>query len=248
MIHIGSFYSKTDNGKVRLTNEDNVTAQINSNGDVLLMVCDGMGGYKKGDFASKIVIDTFLDAFCNRGKFLNQFTAINWINLTLNKANKIIFKYAQSNEFLDMGTTFCLALIASNNLIISSCGDSRCYIYDKNNIKQITIDDTYVQYLFNMQQISKEEMLTHPKRHVLTNAVGIFPAAKITHHTFKYKNQNILLCSDGLYNNLEEKDIHAILKTKDEIDEKINTLIKCANDNGGSDNIGVVCWESKKHA
>lgn len=246
MNHKGRFANKIDVGKVRLTSDDSALSTINSNGDILLCVCDGMGGYKSGDFASKIVIDELKDAFINCGKFYTKFQAIRFFSKHLKQINKKIFRYAQEKDFKDMGTTIALAAIINNFILVVNAGDSRCYFYDKDSLELKTEDQTYVNYLYKTGKIKKEEMETHPKRHVLTNAVGIFPFLNIDYETYKYKGQNILLCSDGLYNNLSELDIKSVLSTNDLINTKIDTLIKCANDNGGSDNIAIVLWESDR--
>lgn len=245
MKYLGEYSFALDLGKIRVSNEDNATALINSSGDILLIVCDGMGGYKKGDFASRVIIDHFKDAFANKTRFLSRITAMQWINIVIKKANKEIFAYAQMQEYKDMGSTFVVTLIANNFAIVGYAGDSRCYFYDKNGITQISEDQTYVDYLRREGKITREEMETHPKRHVLTNAVGIFPSVTVTYKIFKYTGQNVLLCSDGLYKNLSENDILSVLKTNDSVNEKCKSLIAFANSNGGSDNIATVIWESK---
>ena len=244
--HIGNFVYKLNIGKVRVTNEDNADALINSRGDILLVICDGMGGYKKGDFASKIVIDYLKDAFLNRKYFLNRLTAISWINSVVKKANKEIFKYAQQADYKDMGTTIVLALISGGFVLVAYAGDSRCYFYGRNKLEQVTKDQTYANYLFKIGKIKEEDILTSPHRHVLTNAIGIFPSVNLDYTFYKYTGQNILLCSDGLYNNLSAKDILACITTTENVEDKADTLIACANANGGSDNIAVVLWEGKE--
>ncbi|MEG0977785.1 MAG: Stp1/IreP family PP2C-type Ser/Thr phosphatase [Bacilli bacterium] len=242
---IGEYAYRLDLGKIRVSNEDNATALINSNGDVLLIVCDGMGGYKKGDFASRVVIEHFKDAFLNKTHFLTNYTAIQWIMSVAKKANREIFKNAQDQDYKDMGTTCIIALLVNDSIIVAYAGDSRCYFYSKNKMEQISEDQTYVDYLYKNGTIKKEEMATHPKRHVLTNAIGIFPTVSLSFKTFKNKGQNILLCSDGLYKNLEESDILSVLKSNEAVDVKCESLIAFANSNGGSDNIATVLWESK---
>lgn len=245
MKHVGRYCYKTDIGKVRISNEDNAIAIINSFGDILLCVCDGMGGYKKGDYASKTIIDYLHDSFLNKRKFLNKFTAINWASNVLKKANRQIFKEAQLAEYKDMGSTVVLALIVKKSVIVLSAGDSRCYFYDQLSLKQVTNDQTYASYLISTGKLKQEDAESDSTRHVLTNAIGIFPVAKLDVNIFPYNGQNILLCSDGLYNNLSKDNILACINTNEDIGEKVSTLIACANSNGGSDNIAVVLWESK---
>ena len=121
--------------------------------------------------------------------------------------------------------------------------DSRCYSLSKKEFKQLSEDETYAYYLYNSGQISKEEIKTHPKRHVLINAIGIYPSLSVDIKIFKYNKESILLCSDGLYNNVNEPDIENILRTDDSTEVKVNSLINVANFNGGSDNISVALWE-----
>ena len=106
-------------------------------------------------------------------------------------------------------------------------------------------DQSYVAYLLRTGQISQQEALVHPKRHVLMNALGIYPSASIDMKTMPYLNEEVLLCSDGLYNNVPIQDIAAIIKGNDSIEQKVNELIAIGNKNGGSDNIAVVLWEAQ---
>ena len=117
---------------------------------------------------------------------------------------------------------------------------------NENQFSQVTEDQTYVGYLYRTGQITAEEMKTHPKRHMLMNALGVYPSASIDIKVSKYNNESVMLCSDGLYNNVPEADIASIIKGDDTTEEKINELICLANANGGSDNIGVVLWEASK--
>lgn len=246
MIRSGNYTSILDRGRVRISNDDNVLATINGEGDILLIVCDGMGGYKRGDFASRIVIDTFKDEFINHSKFINRYHAVNWISKIIRKTNKIIFNYAQEQEYKDMGTTIALVLIFKKYIVVAYAGDSRVYFYDDKQLKQISEDQTYVEYLYKKGEITKDQMLTHPNRHTLTNAIGIFPSPNIAFDFYKNENQSILLCSDGLYNNLTDNEIHAIISTNELIETKAKTLVACANGNGGSDNIAIALWEPEK--
>ena len=232
-----------DTGRIRISNDDCVLSIVNGQGDILLVVCDGMGGYKRGDFASKLIVDTLKEAFENHGYFFTKYSAIRWINRTIKNANRLIFEYAQEKEFRDMGSTLSLVLIYKNLIITAYAGDSRIYFYNKNKILKISEDQTYVEELYKKGEITREEMEIHPNRHTLTNAIGIFPFPNLVFEVFKNNKQSILLCSDGLYNNLTDDEMFSILSTNELIEDKAKTLIACANANGGSDNIAVVLWE-----
>ena len=89
-------------------------------------------------------------------------------------------------------------------------------------------------------------MKTHPKRHMLMNALGVYPSASADIKLHKYTGQTMVVCSDGLYNNVNDFDIESIIRGEDTTEEKINELISLANCNGGSDNIAIVLWEANK--
>ena len=243
----GRFSYKTDIGKVRLSNEDQAAALINASGNVLLVVCDGMGGQNKGDLASSLAIDTVVSSFKNRKGFLNRQFAMLWVSKVIREANKSIYEQAQSNPiYHGMGTTITLLLILKDIAILGHVGDSRCYfLKSHHDLVQMSEDQTYVGYLLRTGQITPEQALTHPKRHVLMNALGIYPSASVDIKVFPYLGEEVLLCSDGLYNNVPVEDIAAVVKGSDSIEQKVNELIAIGNKNGGSDNIAVVLWEAQ---
>ena len=242
----GRYFYKTDLGRVRLTNEDKVIALTNARGNILLVVCDGMGGANKGDYASSLAVNYISDAFKNKEKFFSKFSAKMWAKNVIRGANADIYRHASSNKaFQGMGTTLTLVLIINDAMIVGQVGDSRAYSYRARSLTRLTEDQTYVQYLFNTHQITKEEMETHPKRHVLLNALGVYPSLDLDIQTYPYFNDTLLLCSDGLYNNVSESDIANIIKSNDTLEQKVNKMISLANANGGSDNIGIVLWEAQ---
>lgn len=243
----GRYAFRTDIGKVRLTNEDRAIALTNTRGNILLVVCDGMGGQNKGDLASTLAVETITQAFQEKDRFPNKFFAKTWVSKVIRKANSDIFRQASGNlMYQGMGTTITLVLIVNDYMVIAQAGDSRAYSYRNRSMEQITEDQTYVQYLYRIGEITEEEIATHPKRHVLMNALGIYPSLDIEIKTRPYLGDTILVCSDGLYNNVAKKDIFSILKSSDTPDQKVNELISLANMNGGSDNIAAVIWEANE--
>ena len=243
----GRFSYRTDIGKVRVSNEDQAIALTNASGNVLLIVCDGMGGQNKGDLASSLALHTIVTSFKDRKGFLNTYFAKLWVGSAIREANRSIYEQAQSNpNYRGMGTTITLLLIIKDIAILGHVGDSRCYfLKNRHDLVQMSEDQTYVAYLLRTQQITPEEALTHPKRHVLMNALGVYPSASIDIKSFPYLNETILLCSDGLYNNVPIDDIASVIKGNDSVEQKVNELIAIGNKNGGSDNIAVVLWEAQ---
>ena len=243
----GRFSYRTDIGKVRLNNEDQAIALTNASGNVLLIVCDGMGGQNKGDLASSLALNTIVASFKSRKGFSNAYLARMWVSKAMREANKSIYEQSQTNpSYQGMGTTVTLLLIIKDVAILGHVGDSRCYfLKNRHDLVQMSEDQTYVAYLVRTGQITAEEALIHPKRHVLMNAIGVYPSASLDIQTFPYLGEIVLLCSDGLYNNVPFEDIAAVLKGNDAVEQKVNELIAIGNKNGGSDNIAVVLWEAQ---
>lgn len=243
----GRYAFKVDIGKVRLNNEDRAVAITNTRGNILLIVCDGMGGQNKGDLAASIAIDVIGQAFRDKESFGSAFLAKRWVANIVRVANTEVYRQASKNEkYHGMGTTLTLVLIINDYMIVAHVGDSRAYSFRNRILTQITEDQTYVQYLYRIGEIKKEDIPTHPKRHVLMNALGIYPSLDLDVKQMPYLGDTILLCSDGLYNNVPEKDLLTIIKGTDTPDQKVNELVSLANSNGGSDNIAVVLWEANK--
>lgn len=239
----GTFFASANRGLVRVHNEDVASVILNANNDVLLVVADGMGGYKKGDYAAKVAVDILVERFKNHPKFFLSSSIIRFFRRAVKEANRVIFQESQTDpELKNMGTTLVAALIHNNRLVVLNIGDSRAYSYN-GNLTQLSDDQSYVQYLVNTKQITQEAAKTHPKRHVLLNALGSIPSCNMEFLKFKYNSEKIFLCSDGLYNSLEVRDIETILATEDTSEQKGQMLISLANNRGGDDNIAVAIWE-----
>ena len=199
-----------------------------------------MGGQNKGDYASKTAMDYVSSSFssCSR-------PSVRWLYKAIRKANRALYDESDRDpKYSGMGTTLCAVLIQGQKMVIANVGDSRAYSYSgEDGLVRLTKDQTYVSYLLRTGQINEQEALTHPDRHVLMNALGIYASASMDIETKPYHGQAILLCTDGLYNNLSEMEMRAILNTDDRPDQKVKSLIMDANNNGGSDNIGIAYWE-----
>ena len=244
----GQFISRTDIGKVRVVNEDRAISLVNSQGDVLLAVCDGLGGHNKGDYASQLSINVLCDEFRKKTKFYGTFSIRLFLSRVLKMINKEIFMTAEKNKiYEDMGTTIVLAILHKSKVYFAYAGDSRAYGLRDGRFIRLTEDQTYVDYLYNIGKMKKEEMSTSSERHKLLNALGIYPT--ISYSLFISKNDfdSILLCSDGLYNNLNDSSMAEILKTNERLEQKVDTLIAVANSNGGSDNMAISLWERIKN-
>lgn len=240
----GTFSAQTDVGRVRLSNEDRSVVLTNAEGDVFLCVCDGMGGQNKGDYASTLAIDYLVEAFKKKRKSPVFFSKL-WLRRVIKEVNAAIYNEAYENPaYHDMGTTLVAVLIQDTSMIVANLGDSRAYSFGIHGLRRLTADQTYVDYLYRMGKISANEVQTSPDRHVLMNALGIYPSASLDLSVLPYEGEAILLCSDGLYNNVSEPEIRAILLTDERADQKVSSMIQQANANGGSDNVGIAYWEA----
>lgn len=238
------YYGITDIGKIRQTNEDNIYCYKNQFDEILLLLLDGMGGHKKGDVASKLAIDYFSKMFINRKKaFKNKNEQKKWLVSTLKNTNNYIFKIANNSiESKGMGTTFVGVLIANGFAFVINVGDSRCYIMQNNELKQVTKDDTYANLLLDNHEITQEQYDHYDKKNVLTNALGVYDQL-ICKVDELINFQKIVLCSDGLYNFVTNKEILNTLKLDIPLKNKCLKLIDLANSKGGKDNIGVLICE-----
>lgn len=244
----GQFGCKTDIGRVRVSNEDQAFASINGSGDVLLGVCDGMGGHNKGDYASRVASELISEEFRNKGSFSSALSVRLWLSRIIRKVNAKIYDYAYSNvAYKDMGTTLVLALFYKDLIFIVNIGDSRAYAIRFNDIKQLTEDQTYVEYLYKTGKITKQEMEVSDQRHILMNALGTFPSVSFEIKVIQNLRHPIFLCSDGVYNNATAEEIHSAFCTNERVEQKIDTLIAIANSNGGSDNMAISYWEATDH-
>ena len=237
----GTFAFDTDRGKVRLTNEDQSRVVVNCNRDVMLLVCDGMGGQNKGDYASKYAADTLSEAFMQRTS--RHFTKY-WLASVIKRINRDIYSDAEQNPLYEgMGTTLVCLILEGDHLIVANIGDSRAYTYGPLGLTCLTTDQTYVDYLMRTGKINENEAKTRSDRHMLMNALGIFPSVSVDIYSKRYSGEALLCCSDGLYNSVSEAEIRAILACDDHVDMKVSQLINEGNHNGGSDNIAVAYWE-----
>lgn len=160
----------------------------------------------------------------------------------LDKINSEIYKMEKSSpKYNGMGTTIVLVAVIYNKVYYLSVGDSRLYYIsnDRNSIKQITEDDTYVNTLLKTNAIEQKDVENHPQKHVLTKAIGVFKDIKTELHALNETSGYLLLCTDGLTNMLDNEAILQVLQMK-KFENTADEYIKKANENGGVDNTTVV--------
>lgn len=238
------FVAKTDVGLRRSNNEDSYFAKKYSDEVSLYIVADGLGGYEGGEIASRLLtikMSRYFEEHLNDD--LKDESIVSDILLTaLDKINGEIYKMEKSSpKYNGMGTTIVLVAVIYNKVYYLSVGDSRLYYIsnDRNSIKQITEDDTYVNTLLKTNAIEQKDVENHPQKHVLTKAIGVFKDIKTELHALNETSGYLLLCTDGLTNMLDNESILQVLQMK-KFENTANEYIKKANENGGVDNTTVV--------
>lgn len=236
-----SFYL-TDAGKVRDHNEDSVIIVKNSDNEYLMAIADGMGGHSAGEVASSIAIGYLGKHFKETFFHLNKISAINWIRYSVDTINTLIFQHEKTHpESKGMGTTLVLAVYTKDYLLFGNVGDSSGFVLKDDELRKVTYDHTLVNLLVSAGELTKEEASIHPKKNVLMKALGA--ALNVDVDIFEcdmdMNIREVLLCSDGLTNMLDREQIEKVLLGEGSVEEKVERLIRKANNRGGTDNISV---------
>lgn len=236
---------RTDKGRIRPYNEDNGGVFPNEAGDRLAIVADGMGGHNAGDIASRLAIETIKSRWDEIKQIQTASEAESWLKAAILQSNERVLEHA--NDFPEcsgMGTTLVAAICTAGFCTIANIGDSRGYLLSEDGLIQITEDHSLVNELVKSGEITKEDAEHHPRKNVLTRALGTEPDVTADYYTVMFEQgDTILLCSDGLSNKLVQQDIQRILEAELSIGEKAEAFIQMANENGGEDNITLVILE-----
>ncbi|MEM8925528.1 MAG: protein phosphatase 2C domain-containing protein [Actinomycetota bacterium] len=223
----------TDAGHVRPVNQDCFGAD-----DDLFVVADGMGDQGRGETASRLATAAL------RASFAADPTATGLIR-AVSAANTAVWERAQSEpQLAGMGTT--IAAVArvgddGDRLVVVNVGDSRVYLFRDGRLTRLSADHSLVADLVRSGEISEAEATDHPERHRLTHAVGVGPhVAPHVSHTMATPSDRLLLCSDGLFNEITPEEITEVLAIEAATDAAADRLVTLANANGGSDNITAV--------
>jgi len=241
-----SFYL-TDVGRVRSHNEDSVTILKNKSDEYLMVVADGMGGHRKGEVASQLVVTFLGKEFQEMDSLGNKANAITWLKVNLDQMNQMILDYGETHvDSRGLGTTAVIALVTSEYIIIGNVGDSAAYVMKNNKLHRVTKPHTLVNLLVESGELTEEEARNHPKKNVLLKALGSGEKAEPDVLDVDNDCQGILLCSDGLTNMLTDEQIEKVLLDETlELEEKIIKLVRKSNARGGVDNVSIAYLERK---
>lgn len=238
------FSGKSDVGKRRVNNQDCFSILQLDAGAYLCTVCDGMGGANGGNIASEIACKVFTEhVSVGFSSECEDDSAL--LKAAVAKANTAVYEAAISDPALKgMGTTLVSVLIRDNGkATVINVGDSRLYSISSGQIRQITRDHSYVQYLVDMGQITVSEAKNASIRNIIIRSIGNEPETNpdvfsLEHETDGY----LLLCTDGLTNCVTNDVIAETISatTQDELEKCASNLIDLANEGGGGDNITVI--------
>ena len=235
-------FAKTDIGKAREINQDYYYTSSPQEKVELCILADGMGGYKGGEIASKLATEAvkkyIQDNFDKIEKQKNEILEL--LKNAIQYANMVVYEKSKERQDLEgMGTTLEVFLIYNNKAYTGHIGDSRIYRIRKGVMRKLTKDHSYVQQLVEDGKITREEANTHPKKNMLTKALGctIYIEPDLRVRNFE-PGDIFIMCSDGLTNMVKENELFEIVTSGPE--KAPDILIETANEAGGYDNITVV--------
>jgi PPM family protein phosphatase len=223
----------TDVGRVRQVNEDRFLVA-----DGLFAVADGVGGHQAGEVAAQTSVEALAEHFTDR-------TTEGLID-AIQQANQAVWRLAQAHaEKRGMGTTItAVALVeedGEDQLAVANVGDSRAYLFQRGELVQVSEDHSLVEELVREGQLTPQEAQVHPQRSIITRALGMEPEIKVdAWNLIPYAGDRIVLCSDGLTNEVSNDRIAATLRQLSDPHEAASELVRQARAHGGNDNITVV--------
>ena len=237
-------FSATDIGQKRHMNQDFIFTSEEPVGNLpnLFVVADGMGGHNAGDFASRYGVSVLVETV-RKDK---NFNPVKVMRNAIEAANREVFSQSRNDPSMaGMGTTMVVCTVVGGYAYIANVGDSRLYLAGSDSMTQITQDHSLIAEMVRLGELTPEEGRNHPDKNIITRAVGTNEDVKIDFFDVKLDTgDQILMCSDGLSNMVEDQRIFEILKGEDTEADKAQVLVDEANANGGRDNIAVIVVEA----
>ncbi len=233
----------TDTGVVRQQNQDACRVEILSPTQMLLMVCDGMGGARAGNIASELAVGAFGDAVLERLNDPERASDIgNLLRESAEEANRIVFHRANTDPAcLGMGTTLVAALVTDQVCHVLNVGDSRAYAVNAEGIRKITRDHSLVEDLVRRGEITPEQARTHPQKNLITRALGAAEGVKAdVFEEPRVPGAFLLLCSDGLSNVVTDQEILYEIIHGGEPSDCCKRLLDTALSRGAPDNVTAI--------
>ncbi len=237
------FSALTDQGLSRLNNEDSFMVLSGGHTSYVVILADGMGGHKSGELASSIAVKYVADRLSKemyQGITIEQ--TIQMLSEIIEKANvKVYLKSLEDEAFHGMGTTLTVGVFLDGHLILAHVGDCRACLLRKNDYLHLTVDHTLVQLLIEQGELTPEEALFHPRKNVVTRALGTpsYMCADVTTYRLE-PGDRLVFSSDGLHDYVQESQIKRILKSSPSPKAATRQMVDAANEIGGADNVTVI--------
>lgn len=230
----------SDIGMVRSLNEDYVLYD-ECKGYCIYVVADGMGGHNAGEVASKMAAEGIIEFIKDN---FNKENNEELLNKAIKKVNDKIFKSSLKLENLNgMGTTVTACFLTREFVQVGNVGDSCCFGLGSDFVDKITKDHSLVQELLDTGSISEEQALHHPKKNIITRAIGTNPEVEVDIFNIQRdKYRCFLLCSDGLANEVSKEEFLEIIKEEKNFESACERLVNLAKFRGGRDNITVLLF------
>ncbi len=220
--------AKTDPGKVRDHNEDAYLCEPEMS---LAVIADGMGGHAAGEVAAEITINTCRELLRENG---------NLVAAMMTSHERITQHAQQHPESKGMGCAVVAANFNATQVNVCWVGDARAYLFNPDTgLAPISRDHSYVQWLLANGQISEQQARIHPDRNLVMQCLGIKPPQPESNLVAWQFNDIVLLCSDGLTDEVDDQAIAAILQQNSNLEVALDQLVHEALENGGKDNITV---------
>jgi len=253
---IGQF---TDKGKMREINEDSYAIYVPVEGEIepeddggksahpwavqgMLVVSDGLGGHVAGETASKLVTGNFQEFIANAAAKIEEEEFAPLVAHRIKLIHEMVTNMSQNDaSYQGMGATIVTAVFKNNQVFIANVGDSRAYLIRNGAIYLLSEDDNALAKLILEKKISEEEAKLSPFRSQLTQAIGVTKDVEPHIQFFEaYEGDVVLLCSDGLTEYVNDKEIKTIIENNPSCQVAVNALGQMANDRGGRDNITIL--------
>ena len=230
---------------MRPDNQDSY-AVFEQDGAKFGLVADGMGGHAGGKTASRMVVECICDQLREHYHArLDENAVGDLLRDCFTHANQIVYERAKKEpELGGMGTTATLAVLRDERIVVAHAGDSRAYLISEGHAIQLTSDHTLIQDLIDRGELTRQEAQQHPKRHMITRALGTEVDIQTDIYKGPYEGQTVIVCSDGLTNMLTDDRIAAVAQSVNGLEQIVQTLVREANEAGGFDNVTVVAMRS----
>ena len=237
------YAARSEKGR-RLKNEDHFFIPARSGDIPLAVVADGMGGHNAGETASALAVETVVSELRKGGMGSPEALILS----ALKKANDTVYNFSVTHpNCRGMGTTMVLAMAFKTRYVVANIGDSRLYYYNGETLQQITEDHSYVAELVAAGHITREEAQHHPRRNIITRALGARTGEQADIFKGQWETGDMLmLCTDGLFGVLDDRDMARVLMEESNMEEACRQLVEMALYGGSTDNISVALVKNEE--